>query len=207
MNALLAPFAPGRLALGGSRHLPPAGYRLAGELACAAVGSGHALVCGCSVGADQAALVAVAGSPLLSVRAAFGPVSPPWSGSRVTAPGACALSAVAAVALALHAGSPVHWWCGGGPGVPLAARLAARTRSVAHAASAGALVVLSSPHSRGSLLLARGAAARGLPVVAVCCGFGVEHLAPLGAGHWSMLAPPAAQTCAAVWFAGPELAL
>ncbi|MBK1733644.1 hypothetical protein CKO41_18150 [Thiococcus pfennigii] len=71
--------------------------------------------------------------------------------------------------------------------MPLAARLAGRTRAVARACTAGAVVMLATPASRGSLLLARSVAARGLPVVAVCWGFPAAALPPAGAGAWSPL--------------------
>ena len=80
-------------------------------------------------------------------------------------------------------------WAGGGAEVPLAARLARRTRAVAGAATAGALVWLPR-QSQGTLLLARCAVAR-VPVLALPLGCGGEQLPPLdGTGHWA----PATQT-------------
>lgn len=89
------------------------------------------------------------------------------------------------VAAAVAAGAAVRWWAGGGPSVPLRARLAARTRAVVAAATAGLLLFPSSPVSRGSWLAARCALTRGLPVVVVPLGFAPSLLPSLGAGRWA----------------------
>jgi hypothetical protein len=68
-------------------------------------------------------------------------------------------------------------------------------------------VVLASPHSRGSLLLAHAVARRGLPVLAVPVGFAAWRLLPLADanGRWSPLAQavPAASP-AWFWWSGPR---
>jgi predicted Rossmann fold nucleotide-binding protein DprA/Smf involved in DNA uptake len=111
-----------------------------------------------------------------------------------------AVSAVSAVSAFARAGGEVSWWSGGAPALPARARLAARSRAVVGAAS-GLIVFFSSPNSRGSLLAARAAAGRGLPVFAFACGFSpaaLPSLAPGGgwrsssrfAGAWQWQPPP-----------------
>lgn len=160
------------VALGGSRVLPQGGAGLVGRVALGLVSSGRRLVVGCCSGADAAALSAVP-SPAVDVLAAFGPGgigAGPWS-------------AVGLVLRHAERGGAVSWWAGGGPSVPLFARLAARSRAVIAQAS-GLVVFLASPASRGSLLAARSAVVRGLPVVAVPLGFPASDLPPLGSGRW-----------------------
>ena len=158
-------------AVAGSRSLPAGGAGVIAQ-AVAALPSGPVAV-GCCVGADAAVMAALPAS-WLAVFAAFGP-----SGQ-----GACSLSAVGPVGLAVAAGAAVTWWAGGGSAVPLPARLAARTRAVVGAASAGLLLFPASPTSRGSWLAARLAVARGLPVVVVPLGFPPSALPLLGPGAW-----------------------
>jgi hypothetical protein len=168
----LAGVAGGVVAVAGSRSLCPSGAGVVAHLARSLSAAGAPLVVGCATGADAAALGAV---PVHSVRvfAAFGPGGV----------GAWAGSAVPAVSRFVAAGGPVVWWAGGGPAVPLRWRLAARTRAVV--ARAAALVVfVNSVGSRGSLLAARCAAARGVPVIAFPLGFPVARLPLLGAGAW-----------------------
>jgi hypothetical protein len=160
-------------AVAGSRSLPAGG---AGAIASALAGlpPGSRVAVGCCVGADAAVLAALPASRL-AVFAAFGP-----GGA-----GACSLSAVGPVALAASAGASVSWWAGGGPAVPLYARLAARTRAVVAAASSGLLLFPASPSSRGSWLAARLAVARGLAVVVVPLSFSASALPPLGPRAWA----------------------
>lgn len=179
------PFPPGVVAVAGSRSLPPQASALVGRVSRALVRGGCSLVVGCCVGADAAVLSSGVPASVLRVFAAFGPVSPPWRAARYCAPGASSLSAVSAVASALLAGSPVVWWAGGGPSVPLGVRLAARTRAVVAQASAGLVVFFGSPFSRGSLLAAGCAVARSLPAVAFPVGFPGSALPSLGAGAWA----------------------
>jgi hypothetical protein len=174
------------VAVAGSRSLPPQASALVAAVCRSLVASGRSLVVGCAVGADAAVLSA--GLPPSAVQsfAAFGPVSPSWPApsGRYSAPGAWSGSAVREVAEFLFAGGSVAWWAGGGPSVPLPARLAARTRAVVAQASAGCVVFFGSPSSRGSLLAARCAADRGLPVFAFPVGFAGSLLPSLGAGSW-----------------------
>jgi hypothetical protein len=186
------PFAPGAVAVAGSRSLPPEACAVVSAVARELIAGGCSIVTGCCVGADAAVLTALAGAGScaagapLRVLAAFGPVSPPWPAAHYTAPGASRdYSAVAAVAEALLAGADVRWWAGGGSDVPLRARLSRRTRAVV--AEASALVLLpSSPAvvGSGSWLAASAAADRGLPVVAFPLGFPAAALPSLGAGAW-----------------------
>lgn len=175
------PAAPGVVALAGSRSLSPIGAAVVAGVSSSLAAAGFSVAVGCCVGADSAVLSSVPSSAL-RVFAAFGPVSPPWAAARYSAPGACALSAVAEVARALLGGAVVSWWAGGGPSVPLRARLAARSAAVVGAASAGAVVFFAAPSSRGSFLAARLAAGRSLPVVAVPLGFSGAALPLLAAG-------------------------
>jgi hypothetical protein len=159
-------------AVAGSRRLPPGGSA-AVAAALAALGP-VPLAVGCCMGADGVVLGCVP-TPRLRVFAAFGP----------DGQGACALSAVSAVCLVAATGAAVTWWAGGGPAVPLAARLARRTRAVMGAATSGLLLFPASPASRGSWLAARLAVAQGLPVVAVPLGFPPSALPALGPGRWA----------------------
>jgi hypothetical protein len=140
------------------------------------VSSGRALAVGCSLGADALGAASAWASrsalPAVSVFAAFGPSGVgrgAWSSplASVSRWGAC-----------------VSWWAGGGPGLPLAARLASRTAAaVAFVASAGpgSGVVLFAPSlSGGSLLAARAALGASLPLVV----FG-PCPAPLLGGSWA----------------------
>lgn len=174
--ALAASGGPGApvVAVAGSRSLPAGGGQLVGSVARQLVAAGCSLVVGCCAGADAAAVSAV---PPASVRvlAAFGPSGAGTAGKA---------SAVAVVQSFAAAGGAVSWWAGGGPGVPLSARLAARTRAVVAQASASLVVFFASPVSRGSALAARSAVARGLPVVAFPLGFPASQLPSLGPGCW-----------------------
>ena len=166
-------FNGGVVAVAGSRALPAGGAVLVAEAAQVLVGSGCSLVVGCCRGADAAVLSAV---PVSRVRVlcAFGPVGP----------GAGPASAVGPVLAFAATGGVVAWWAGGGPAVPVFARLARRTRAVVSCASSGLVLFPSSPGSRGSWLAAEFAAARGLPVVVVPLGFSPSLLPSLGAGGW-----------------------
>jgi predicted Rossmann fold nucleotide-binding protein DprA/Smf involved in DNA uptake len=169
----LAGASGGVVAVAGSRSLPPGGAPLVASVARSLVAAGASLVVGCAVGAD-AAVVAAVPPAALQVLAAFGP-----GGA-----GAWAGSAVSAVRVFAASGGSVSWWAGGGPAVPLRARLATRTRAVVAEASAGLVVFFASPASRGSVLAAQLAAARGLPVVAFLLGFAPVQLPLLGCGSW-----------------------
>lgn len=211
MGAL--PFPAGVVAVAGSRRLPPEASALVSAVTRELVAGGCSLVVGCCAGADAAVLAALtgaggcaAGAPL-RVLAAFGPVSPPWPAAHYTAPGASRdHSAVAAVANALLAGADVRWWAGGGPSVPLRARLVARTRAVV--AEASALVVFpASPAvvGSGSWLAVSAAVERSLPVVAFPLGFPAVSLPSLGAGTWVPVGGAGVWSGAWRWAPGPGL--
>jgi hypothetical protein len=174
-------------AIGGARKLNTAGVRLAESVALALLDGGARLACGCATGADAAVLHVALQAQMasrLSVWTAFGPASTGPGGAAALTPGTWRWSAPAAVALAGQAGAQVHPWAGGGAEVPLQARLARRTRAVAGAATKGAVVLLH-PRSAGALLLAREAARRGLPVLALPIGCDPEALPALdGSGAW-----------------------
>jgi len=176
------------VALAGSRRLSPAAAPLVERVTLALVRAGRSLAVGCCVGADEFVLSAVAGGRLpadrVRVFAVFGPVSPPFRAWRFSAPGACRLSAVNPVAGALLAGASVSWWAGGGPSVPLPARLSSRTSAVLGVANGGLVVFPVSAGSRGSLGAAHQAAHAGLPVVAFPMGFPASQLPSLGSGCW-----------------------
>ncbi|MBK1722817.1 hypothetical protein CKO23_11235 [Thiocystis violacea] len=164
MPPSVSAFAPPVWAFGGSRSLAPQGRALAERAALALLRSGAGLVTGCCTGADASALSAACSAGLakrVSVLSAFGPVADSgWPA------GACPASAVAEVRRAAGFGAAVQPWAGGPASIALSARLAARTRAVARACNAGAVVVLA-PGSRGALILARAVVRRGLPVVAL----------------------------------------
>lgn len=167
-------------ALCGSRSLPASAGGLVARVCAALVRSGGSLVVGCAVGADSLVLSSALSGvvPVSSVRcfAAFGVGGVGSAG---------AVSAVSVVAAFAAAGGSVEWLVSGALSVPVRARLAARSRAVVSAASAGLVAFLSSPSSRGSLGAASFAAARGLRVVAFPAGFSGAAAPPLGpAGAW-----------------------
>ena len=128
------------VALCGSRALPSAAVPQVGRTVSALLAARSLLSVGCSAGADAAVLsaaVADRAAVRLQVWAAFGPVSPPWSARRYSAPGAWSGSALAEVAAALLAGAAVRWWSGGGPDVPLSSRLVRRSLACVQSAAAG----------------------------------------------------------------------
>jgi hypothetical protein len=190
-------------AFGGTRALSGMGSARARSLATRIIQGGGALVVGCAKGADAAAIAAAGALAPSRVRvlAAFGPIAPSWPApqARYSAPGACAASAVREVAEHRHAGGRVSWWAGGGPGVPLVARLSARTSAVIAAADGGLILLFGSPSSRGSLLAGRLAVARGLPVYAWALGFPPGQLPLLGPGRWVSGAGPLGLGACWVW--------
>jgi predicted Rossmann fold nucleotide-binding protein DprA/Smf involved in DNA uptake len=181
--------AGGVVALAGSRSLPPGSAQFVAGVARSLVAAGASLVVGCAVGADAAVLSSGVPPSALRVLAAFGP-----GGA-----GAWVGSAVSAVRAFAAAGGAVVWWAGGGPAVPLRARLAARTRAVVTEASAGLVVFFGSPASRGSVLAAQLAAARGLPVVAFPLRFPPAQLPALSVGSWVPAGGADVWTGALVW--------
>lgn len=179
----------GRLAVGGSRDLDGAGAAAFLDLAAAWQAGGRQVGVGCSVGADALALRGLVYPRLADVFAVCSP-----SGS-----GAWAGTALADVLAAGRRGAHVRWYTGGAPDLPLAVRLAARSRALGCHSPAGCLVALTSPSSRGSLQLAGTVAGRGLPVVALACAFPSYCLPPLApGGHWRRLAK-AGRVAAAQW--------
>jgi hypothetical protein len=89
-----------------------------------AMAAGLAPAVGCCVGGDalimSAALIG-GWTDQLTILAAFGP----------DGAGAVSTSAVNLVQLSAAAGATVHWWMGGGPKIPAAARLIRRTAALA----------------------------------------------------------------------------
>lgn len=175
------PFPRSVVAVAGSRRLPPEPSALVAQVARELVAGGCSLVVGCCVGADAAVLAPVPGAlgaalPGRAVRVlcAWGPGG---AGAGPTSAGRAVLAAEAS-------GVSIRWWAGGGPSVPLVARLARRTRAVVAEASAGLVVFPASPSSRGSWLAAAAAVARGLPVLVFPVGFAAELLPQLGVGRW-----------------------
>jgi hypothetical protein len=181
----------GRLAVGGSRNLGGPGAFALVDLATAWQAGGGSLGVGCSIGADAIVAGGVAVPRRLSVFAICSPAGDgAWSGT-----------ARASVAAAHARGASVHWLAGGPVALALPARLAARSRALA-LASSGCLVAVSSRTSPGSFLLAGSVAARGLPVVALACGFPWYCLPPLApGGHWRGLAKGDG-LAAALWVVG-----
>ena len=187
------PVAPGAVvAMAGTRHLDFAGAVLVSGVVANLIGTGASLVVGCAVGADAAVLSALSRDVRgrVTAFAAFGPVSPSWAApqGRYTAPGACSVSAVSTVAAHLLSGGPVVWWAGGGPQVPVKARLSRRTRLVADSATAGAVLIFGPGRSIGTLHAGRCAVDRGLPVLAFDLGSSRTGPPPLGPGAWVRVA-------------------
>jgi hypothetical protein len=151
-------------------------------------GSSVRLAVGCSVGADSLVLSSVPFSSLarVPVFSAFGPAGR----------GACFLSAASFVLAAARGGASVRWWSGGGLGVPLSLRLAARSVALvrflarcaspsggsAHRGPSALVCFLSSPKSRGSLLACRLATRLGVTVFVICVGLSPSRLRRLGLG-------------------------
>ena len=198
----------------GSRALPASGSvsaLVAGVVGSVLVASGgRDVAVGCALGGDAlvvSSILAAGASSRLSVFAAFGPVSPPWPASRVSAPGtSSSVSSVSGVA----AGASVSWWAGGGPAVPLSGRLAGRSVALVSAMAAsgsgrGFVGFVSSPclpglvpsafvsvcfsgHGSGSWASLALAAGLGLPVVVFPVGASASLSAlPASWGSWSPL--------------------
>jgi len=172
-----------RVALGGSRVWPASGpaSSLPGAVALALARSGP-LAVGCCVGACASALsaVVVLGSVRrLCVVAAFGP-----GGA-----GSCSLSAVGPVAAAVRAGASVAWWAGGGPAVPLSARLARRAAVLGASGAGGLVAFVAVSGSRGlALELAAAARADAPAALAFCLPAATPPAAPRG-WVWSPASP------------------
>ena len=149
--AVAAPAGLSSVVFGGSRVLGAAWLPLVQRVVSRVAASGVCASAGCAPGADRAVLrawVRAGAGARLSVFCSGGPA---WAS---TAPV-----------------GRVFQWAGGGPAVPLRARLARRTAlAVASVVAPGAAVFfLSSPTSPGSLAAAARAARRGLSVFAFCC--------------------------------------
>jgi hypothetical protein len=186
-------FRGGCVAVAGSRSLPAGGASLVASVVGDLVASGCQLVCGCATGAD-AAVISSAPVGSLRVFAAFGPDGAGSAGS---------VSAVSVVLQFARRGGWVGWWSGGQRGL-LRVRLAARTRAVVSAATAGLVVFPASPSARGSWLAARLAVGRGLPVVAFPLGFSPSQLPTLGSGRWVAVGVPGVWASAWRWLRGQE---
>lgn len=170
-------------AVGGSRSLSPAGGALVQYVAGQLLTARARLAVGCCTGADAAFIACAAGRGFASrlwIFSAFGPVQK--RADAVAAAGTCRSSAVSAVAAAKHAGAAIIPWAGGGPELPIVARLRARTWQVAYAATAGGVIVADGPLGPGSLLLASHLAAHGCPVYAMQPG---PVVTPPGPGGWA----------------------
>lgn len=184
----------------GSRRLPAGASGLVRQVVSSVVRSGRGAAVGCASGGDAAALSALVSGgvvrvPSLRVLAVGGPSGRGfWRGS--------ALSLVQQVAS--FPCTRVSWWAGGGPSVPLRARLRQRSRAFVQAVAAsgpGAGLVgfvgggwQASPGSWGSVQFAL---SLGLPVVlfpvgcSVSCfprsfrGVGQVRWVPAGSGVWA----------------------
>lgn len=185
-------FGSGAVALGGSRSLAGDGCVALTHAVQQLQLAGHPLAVGCSTGADAVSLCMAPGNGPVAVFAVCDPAGL----------GSWRHTAVSRVHGAARLGASVQWLAGGPLSLALPVRLAARTRAVAAAASAGALVAVGSPDSAGSFLLARSVAARRLPVVALACGFSWLQLPPLAAGGFWRKLGSAPGVVAAQWVRG-----
>jgi hypothetical protein len=150
---------------GGSRSLVFS--LMPGQVVRAVLASGHVVHVGCSVGADQQVIqsvLAAGGQSFLVVFAVFAAIG---QGGAQSALGAWSGSAVCSVYQAACVGASVRWLAGGGLQLPLVARLIRRSQA-ALAGCAASVFFLSSPSSRGSLVVASHAVAAGQPVYAFC---------------------------------------
>ena len=154
------------------------------------------------------ALIVAGRAAQLRVLCAFGPVL--VSRGLASAQGTCTASAPLAVARAGAAGARVSPWAGGPAAVPLAGRLAQRTKAVAQLATAGACIVVQHGLGPGSLLLAQSVAARGLPVFVLPAALSGASLPLLcaGPGPWQRVsAGPLARLGAWAWLPQQQLSL
>lgn len=162
------------VSFGGSRSLGAAGVSVARLVSSALLARGVSVSVGCAPGAD-AVCVSVFVSAGAAARVRLFAVGGPAGG--FPRPGVPAW-----VRGAVSAGCSVAWWAGGGPAVPLAARLAARSRACVGSGVSAAVFVVSSPRSRGSFGAAAAAARGGVPVFVVAVGS--FALPSLGRGRW-----------------------
>lgn len=183
----------------GSRVLPVGASALISRVVSSVLRAGRSVAVGCASGADRAilssalsALPAPASSPWLRVFAAFGPGGAGSAGA-ASAVGAVAAAASRAVSPGHGLASPVvvSWWAGGGPGVPVRARLVSRSLALVSAVAAsgpgaGLVAFVSSPvlAGSGSWSAVSAAAAAGVPVVVFPFGFPAASLPSLGVGSW-----------------------
>lgn len=181
-------FSSGVVALAGSRALPPGGDSVVGDVVQSLQSSGCCLVVGCCTGADEVALRTSLPASV-HVMCAFGPGGL----------GSCRWSAVDAIDFHYQFNGSISWWSGGGPLVPLRARLARRTQAVVSAASSGLVVFPSSPSARGSWLATRLAVSRCLPIVVFPMGFPPSQLPSLGTGSWVPVSGPGMWSLAWKW--------
>jgi hypothetical protein len=158
--------------------------------------SGRSLLLGDAVGADGLALSA-------ALRCDW-----PEGGLRVFAAGGRGGFLLSRVSLA-PCPVAVAWWAGGGPALPLRARLVRRSAALVGAAAggprpgSGLVAFFALPDSPGSLRSCRAALAAGLPVVAFPCGFPPSALPLLSVGAWSPLPPGPAWGEAFRWVPAP----
>lgn len=125
----------------------------------AVLASGASVSVGCCVGADAqvvSSVLAAGAASRLSVFSAFGPGGV----------GSCSVSAVSGVLAVSAAGGRVAWWSGGGPAVPLAARLARRSAACAQSVAPAGAGVLLWPGAGSLAAFAPAALAAGLPLFA-----------------------------------------
>lgn len=163
----------GKIGFGGSRSFSsPA---VVAPVVRAALASGSSVAVGCASGADQLVLSSAVSvsARRVSLFSVGGPVGgfpcggvPSW------------------VSAAARAGASVSWWAGGGPAVPLRARLACRSRALVRS-GLSAFVLFLSPGalpSSGSLLAGAAAVLAGVPLFAfsVACPASLPGLA----GSW-----------------------
>ena len=189
----------------GSRQLPSGASGLVRQAVASVVQSGRGAAVGCASGGDAAALSAlisggVVSAPLLCLFAVGGPSGQGfWRGSALSL-----VRQAASLPSAAQRRAVISWWAGGGPSVPLRARLRQRSRAFVQAVAAsgpGAGLVgfvgggwQASPGSWGSVQFAL---SLGLPVVvfpvgcSVSCfpssfrGVGQVRWVPAGSGVWA----------------------
>lgn len=150
--------------------------------------AGDSVAVGCAVGADMLALTTaleLLPPARISVYAVGGRTGEGFPGGRLPS----------WIDQAFRAGCRVEWWAGGGPQIPLRARLLLRSRalvaavaSAQHGGEGGELRAFLGPgRSAGSWGTLEAGAAAGLRLVVTPCAGCPLPLRPLGFGDWALI--------------------
>ena len=177
------------VAFGGSRDLSLDWLPTVRRVVSAVHSTGHTMVVGCCVGADEYVLESVIdiGLPSSALKC--------LTLCDCSGEGGCSLTAISAVERYAQYSSNVVFSAGGDAHIPLKARLVGRTHSVVRSADKAMILFFSDSTSIGTVGAGRMAVKRGLTVV----GFGSRRLPSLGAGDWVSSGKPGVWADAKVW--------